>query len=328
MHSCTRNLIAQRLSLGTVPRDLRITRTILLSLILLCAARSGAVTPTRRVNSAPIRVKGSFVIAAICKDGIIVASDSRGTLKDREGRRIAYYDINQKIFPIGNKLIADTGYASLNDPTLSFLSALMSRFAKSPLSRVPIDQLPTSYFKYANTVLPAPGAESAEVQTLIFAGFKKNRPILCIYQGESNRTTKCRSSGYLSSPRQEIVGLKKVRSLSFQEVAHLMQQAIDDYAAAVQPGSVGGPVVVRTITPSSSTWFERPPRWPNWETFNDLANDYKTDRVLFQLMPGVSKIQLEMLIEDGLAWARAGQTPNPGKTATVAPVIGSYHADR
>src|SRR5215469_12225006 len=72
---------------------------------------------------APVRVKGSFVIAAICKDGIIVASDSRGMLKDRTGRRLAYYDTNQKIFPIGDKLIADTGYASLNDPNISFLAA-------------------------------------------------------------------------------------------------------------------------------------------------------------------------------------------------------------
>jgi hypothetical protein len=311
-----------------VPSDLRKSLTILLTLLLWCAARAGAVTPTQRLNSAPIRVKGSFVIAAICKDGIIVASDSRGTLKDRDGRRIAYYDINQKIFPIGNKLIADTGYASLNDPKLSFLSALMSRFAKSPLSHVQIDQLPTSYFEYANAALPAAGAESAKAQTLIFAGFKRNRPIVCIYQGESNRTTKCRSSGYISNPRQQIVGLKKVRSLSFQEAAHFMQQAIDDYAAAVQPGSVGGPVVVRTITPSSSAWFEKPPRWPNWETFNDLAKDYKTDRVLFQLMPGISKTQLEVLIEDGLAWERVGQTSNPGKTVTDAPVIGSYHVDR
>ena len=326
MRSCTRNLIPQSLSLGMVPSGLGKSLKLFLSFILLCTARSGAATSSKPVKPVPIRVKGSFVIAAICKDGIVVASDSRGMLKDREGRRIAYYDINQKIFPVGNKLIADTGYASLDDPKLSFLSALMFRFAKSPLAHVQIDQLPTSYFKYANAALPATGAASARVQTLIFAGFKKDRPLLCLYQGESNRTTKCRSSGYMSSPRQQIVGLKKVRSLSFQEAAHFMQQAIEDYAAAVQPGSVGGPVVVRTITPSSSAWLDKPPRWPNWETFGDLAKDYKTDRVLFQLMPGVSKTQLDILIEDGAAWAAVGQTSSQGVTA--APVIGSYHADR
>lgn len=328
MLSCTRNLVPQRLSLGMVPSDLRRSLKIFLSFLLLCTARAGAATSREPAQPVPLRVKGSFVIAAICKDGIIVASDSRGMLKDREGRRIAYYDMNQKIFPVGNKLIADTGYASLDDPNLSFLSALMSRFAKSPLSHVQIDQLPISYFKYASAVLPPAGADSAKVQTLIFAGFKNSRPLLCLYQGQSNRTTKCHSSGYISSPRQQIAGLKKVRLLSFEEAAHVMQQAIDDYAAAIQPGSVGGPVVVRTITPSSSAWFEKPPRWPGWENFSDLAKDYKTDRVLFQLMPGVSKTQLDILIEDGVTWARAGQTSNPGKTVSTAPVIGSYHADR
>jgi 20S proteasome alpha/beta subunit len=311
-----------------VPRYRRKLLRTTLALILLCTAFSGATTSTEPVESAPIRVKGSFVIAVICKDGIIVASDSRGTLKNREGRRIAYYDLDQKIFPIGNKLIADTGYASLNDPKLSFLSALMSRFAKSPLSHVEVDQLPAAYFKYANTVLPAAGAESAKLQTLIFAGFKKNEPVVCMYRGESSRTTKCRSSGYLSSPGQQIAGLEKASSLSFQDAARFMQQAIDEYAMAVQPGSVGGPVVVRTIALSNSRWFEKPPRWPDWETFSDLAKDYKTDRVRFQLMPGITQTELDTLIEDGATWARVGQNPNSGKAVADAPVIGSYHADR
>jgi len=328
MSSCNRNLVPQRLPLGLVPSDRRKLFRTILALILLCTAFSGATTSTEPVESAPIRVKGSFVIAVICKDGIIVASDSRGTLKNREGRRIAYYDLDQKIFPIGNKLIADTGYASLNDPKLSFLSALMSRFAKSPLSHVEVDQLPAAYFNYANSVLPPAGAESARLQTLIFAGFKKNRPIVCMYRGESSRTTKCRSSGYLSSPGQQIVGLKKAGSLSFQDAAHFMQQTIDDYATAVQPGSVGGPIVLRTIARSGSRWFEKPPRWPDWETFTDLAKDYKADRVEFQLMPGICKTQLDTLIEDGVTWARVGQTSSPGKPVPDVPVIGSYHADR
>jgi len=328
MSSSNRNLIPQRLSLGMVPSGRGKSLRTCLALILLCTALSGAAAPTEPVGPAPIRIKGSFVIAVICRDGIIVASDSRGTLKDRGGRRIAYYDLDQKIFPIGNKLIADTGYASLNDPKLSFLPALMSRFAKSPLSHVDVDQLPAAYFKYASAVLPPAGAESAKLQTLIFAGFKKNGPLVCIYRGESSRTTKCHSAGYLSSPGQQIVGLKKASSLSFQSAAHFMQQTIDDYATAVQPGSVGGPVVARTIAPSSSQWFEKPPRWPNWETFSDLANDYKADRVRFQLMPGISKTQLDTLIEDGVTWAQVGRTSNSGKAVSDAPVIGSSHADR
>jgi 20S proteasome alpha/beta subunit len=275
----------------------------------------------------PLRIKGSFVIAAICRDGIIVASDSRGMLKDSQGQRIAYYDTNQKIFPIGNKLIADTGYASLNDGKLSFLSALMFRFSRSPLSRADVDQLPNSYFKYASIVLSRAGADSAKLQTLVFAGYEKNRPILCIYEGESNHAIKCPNSGYLSSPHQHIFELENASALSFGEAAEIMRQTIDDYAAAVQPGSVGGPVVVRTITPSGSKWFETPPDWPAWEAFTDLSEDYRNNRILFHLMPGIKKEQLDKVIDDGAMWAQAAQAATTSKSAADVPVIASHPAD-
>ena len=301
---------------------------ILLASILLLAPFLGTPARSALRELAPVRIKGSFVIAAICKDGIIVASDSRGMLKDSQGRRIAYYEVNQKIFPVANNLIADTGYASLNDARISFLSALMSRFAESPVARVEVDKLPASYFAYADSVLGATGAESAMVQTLVFAGFKEDRPILCIYEGESSRATKCRSSGYLSSPKEEIFGLQKVGSLSFAEAAQVMQKTIDDYAAAVQPGSVGGPVVMRIITRSDSKWFGVRPDWPNWESFTDLADDYRNRRVLFFLMPGISKVELDELIDEGANWARLGMTANSEKPKVNAPVIGSHPPDR
>jgi hypothetical protein len=296
-----------------------------LSLVIQVSVVVGASAPR---HVAPVRIKGSFVIAAICKDGIIVASDSRGTLKDSQGRRIAYYDINQKIFPIDHALIADTGYASLNDPNLSFLSALMFRFGKSPASQVDVSDLPASYFDYAATVLSPAGSDSAKLQTLVFAGYRQKTPVLCIYRGESDRTTKCSFSGYVSSPNQKIVGLGRVSSLSFEQAAKVMQTTIDDYAAAVQPGSVGGPVVIRIITPSTSGWFRTPPDWPDWQSFSDLANDYRHGRVPMQLMPGVKQAQLDALVDEGATWARLGKGTNSEKVGLSAPIIGSNRSDR
>ena len=307
-----------------LPRKRSLTSALFASFILLSAASLFSAEPIHAAGNAPIRIKGSFVIAAVCKDGIIVASDSRGTLKDHQGRRIAYYDINQKIFPVGDKLIADTGYASLNDPKISFLSTLMSNFAASPSSRVAVDALPDSYFAYASSVLPASGAASARLQTLFFGGFKNGQPMLCMYQGETNRQTKCRLSGYLSSPGQTISKLENVGSLSFEQAAQIMRKTIDDYAAAVQPGSVGGPVVIRTITKAASGWLETPPQWPSWQSFADLAQDYKKDRIPFHLMPGIAKEQLDALIEDGATWSRLGQQAPSLQTGADGPIIGSY----
>lgn len=255
----------------------------------------------------PFRVKGSFVIAAICRDGIIVASDSRGMLKNLQGRRIAYYDVNQKIFPLGGKLIADTGYASLNDPQISFLSALMLRFADTVGAHVDVDKTPDAYFRFAETVLPHAGADSAKLQTLIFAGYKGLQPELCIYDGQSTQRVTCTFSGYLSSPRERISGLKDLRSLSFNQAAQVMRTTIEDYATAVQPGLVGGPVVLRTITRTGSEWFGGHPEWPRWTSFSDLNRDYSQGNVLFHLMPGVARTELDTLVEAGSAWARAGR---------------------
>ncbi len=329
MFSRNKDLISANLSWKILSRHVPKLFLGSLIIILLVSALFFLVT-VAGANSEqvqPVRIKGSFVIAAICKDGIIVASDSRGTLKNKEGRRIAYYDTNQKIFPLGDKLIADTGYASLNDAKVSFLSALMSHFSHSPLSQVDVGQLPNSYFKYANIALPAAGAESAKLQTLIFAGYEKKQPMLCIYEGESSRAIKCRNSGYLSSPHQQIVEFGNVSSLSFEDAAQIMKKTIDDYAAAVQPGLVGGPVVIRTITTSGSKWFDSLPHWPAWEAFTDLAEDYKNNRLPFHLMPGIDKEQLDKLIDDGVTWALLGQTSTPGST-TDGPVIGSYPPDR
>jgi hypothetical protein len=276
--------------------------------LLVFLTLSATAAPRKSAKSPPLRVKGSFVIAAICRDGIIVASDSRGMLKNKEGRRIAYYDVNQKIFPIGNALIADTGYASLKDPAISFLSALMARFAENVQPGIDVEQLPGSYFNYVTGALPPDGAESARIQTLVFAGFRKTKPQLCIYRGESGRALTCRTSGYVSSPDQQIVALQNVSSLSFAQAARVMQETIDEYAAAVRPGLVGGPVVVRTITPSKSEWFDKTPDWPNWISFADLAKDFKTGRVPFHLMPGINKVELDTLVNDGATWSRLGQT--------------------
>ena len=276
----------------------------------------------------PVRVKGSFVIAAICRDGIIVASDSRGMLKDRSGKRIGYYDTNQKIYPMRDKLIADTGYASLSDPKISFLSALMSRFAKSDSSRVEVDQLPASYFRYSSDVLSNAGADSAKVQTLFFAGFKARKPEICVYQGQSNHAVHCTFQGYLSSPSQHIDELQNLKSMSFSQAAAVMRKTIEDYAAAVRPGLVGGPVVIRTLTPSGSEWFGSHPDWPEWDSFSDLEKDYDSGRVPFELMPGVAKTELDSLIVEGAAWARFGRSQDHESVSSGALGIDSLRAVR
>jgi hypothetical protein len=106
--------------------------------------------------------------------------------------------------------------------------------------------------------------------------------------------------------------------MSYSQAAAVMRKTIEDYAAAVSPGLVGGPVVIRTLTPSGSEWFGSHPDWPQWDSFSDLEKDYDSGRVPFELMPGVAKSELDSLIVEGAAWARFGQSQDQGSVSSGA----------
>jgi hypothetical protein len=154
-------------------------------------------------GAAPLRAHGSFMLAAICRDGIVVATDSRSTLKDSHGKAIAYFDSSPKIFSVRVFTIAYTGHALLNDPKLSWLSAFVEEFARSRESDVPLEQLLPSLITFAEKRLSPEGRLSARQQTFISAGYAHGAPRLCYYQGQSDGSYGCISSGYLPCSSSE-----------------------------------------------------------------------------------------------------------------------------
>jgi hypothetical protein len=70
-----------------------VARPVLLALLVLHTAR-GATTQF----FPPMVAHGSFAMVIICKDGIVVATDSRGTIENSRGGRLGYYDDVQKLF--------------------------------------------------------------------------------------------------------------------------------------------------------------------------------------------------------------------------------------
>jgi hypothetical protein len=100
-----------------------------------------------QVSPEEIGVKGSFVIAAICKDGIIIASDSRGNVFDKRDKQqipIAYFDTIQKIFPIGSNAIAETGQGLILNV---FVSAIVKDFM-THTSYIAVDKLLPTFIEY------------------------------------------------------------------------------------------------------------------------------------------------------------------------------------
>jgi len=59
-------------------------------------------------------IKGSYFIAAICKDGIVIGADTRGAVLDSLSRPYGYFDSVQKVFALKSTILAEAGYISLH----------------------------------------------------------------------------------------------------------------------------------------------------------------------------------------------------------------------
>ena len=64
--------------------------------------------------------KGTYLISAICKDGIVVGSDSRAVWMNNENQIAAYFDSAQKIFVYNKIVIAMAGGYAFLDSNLTF----------------------------------------------------------------------------------------------------------------------------------------------------------------------------------------------------------------
>ena len=126
-------------------------------------------------------LKNSFVIVAIRKDGIILASESRANIfdkTDREQKPIAYYDGIQKIYPIGSVAMAETGQGLILN---AFFSAIVNQFTQATSSSLRADQLLPVFISYCEQQFPSEAVNEIRRQKLFAAGFIDGHPTICYF---------------------------------------------------------------------------------------------------------------------------------------------------
>jgi hypothetical protein len=62
---------------------------------------------------------GTYIMAAICKNGIVVGSDSRSVFVDSKNNVVAYFENSPKIFQIDNVLVSMSGKYSFDSTSFS-----------------------------------------------------------------------------------------------------------------------------------------------------------------------------------------------------------------
>lgn len=125
-------------------------------------------------------IGGSVVFGAICKDGIVVCSESRASIKDRDDNIVAFFDEMKKIFIKGDFILAFTGNVIVDDFSVAkYVDSFDPSAATSPTILLK---------EFHNYIVDDIGLERYNKLfksiKIVAAGFDKNAPQICALVGD------------------------------------------------------------------------------------------------------------------------------------------------
>ncbi len=275
-----------------------LARLALLAVLLLYAA-GGATTQL----SPSMVVHGSFAVVIICKDGIVVAADSRGTVQNSRGKRLGYYDDVQKVFVLNHSVLAYTGLDTIQN---LYFGAVVRDFSKN--SPKDVQQIAAAFSAYSAS-FPAEAKTQLLNQKLLLAGYSETgEPTICYFSVAQTvgPAEGCGHRGFIASDHclLDSVGAKKIGELDHSQAAVIARRAIIDYARAHHRPEIGGPVQVLWLRGSGVSWLHQSPQH-EWTYIHDFAHDYWLHKVNIHLYRGVSRAELERVITEGEIWSKA-----------------------
>lgn len=248
------------------------------------------------MQSMDMVIKGSFVIAAICQDGIIIASESRANIFDKAGKKqepIAYYDTEQKVFPLGNCAIAQTGQGLILNV---FFSAVVKQISNSPV--IPhVEHILPALLDHCRRSFPVEFVNEIRKQKLFAAGYTGNHPTICYFNEAQTPPFDCiQDHGYIQSA-PTILRNHNPSNLSAEEAADLAERAIQAYAEEDDRWkTIGGPVSVLLITQDGCQWIKNTPSEQKWTYIQDFVRDYRSGKVEINPIPPATRGQLDKLL--------------------------------
>lgn len=248
-------------------------------------------------NPNPMGIKGSFVIAANCKDGIIIVSESRGNIYDKgkpNQQPIAFYDTVQKIFPIGNAAIAATGQGLIET---RFFSTIIKEFENGLNQQPKIAELLKEFLKFCKRTC-SPGEYSLlENQVLFAAGYENGTPILCYYdKRQANNPFYSGTADFIES-EETIFKKKWTAESNCEDVADLADDAIKDHAKdGNRWHTIGGPTDVLKLSSTGVSWISKGTPDQTFSNLNDLRDAYTDGTFNPSLIPPATKQDLDTLI--------------------------------
>lgn len=251
-------------------------------------------------NRIRVGSRGSFIIAAICQDGILIVSESRANIYDKSDQNqkpIAYYDSCQKIFPFDTVAMAETGHGLILNV---FFSEIRNDFSRALVRQPPTQELLPEFMRYCHRIYPPQAFAQLQEQKLFAAGFSGEHPVICYFNKdqEPGPFACIQDNGFIqSAPTLFSNYQKSLTSMSCEEAAKVASNAIEEYASVGDRWkTIGGPHDALHVSKDSCRWIKKSTPVFHWKTIQEFARDYWKGIAKLTLIPPATKADLEELI--------------------------------
>lgn len=220
---------------------------------------------------------GTILVAVICNDGILFATDSRSSFTisniDANGKNkedvFAYMNNDKKLYQIEDYLIAVSGLSMFNK---KYIRDLVSDYNKTINKKLKIEEVFDGFLNFLITKNNLTKAEIFNENTFIIAGYENSKPKIISQQKEERRFGEDIGRMFYSDILfKQFVKFDKNIELTCANVCPAIEKAIHDYAEYRNDYQVGGPVEIIQIKPDNTHLSLRSFKPNNYKTYEETA---------------------------------------------------------
>lgn len=236
-------------------------------------------------------IHGSFYIAAVCSDGILIAEDSRGAFV-RNGNAIdskndisCYFNPVQKVYPISKFAVATTGALNFA-PEYNTIFYYLKEFGNHVGQDANFAVAYRDMRKFLSNKYPAKISQFSSLN-MIIAGYDDLKPRIAIMN-----KSHVIGGGYVVSDQKCDFGKVYSEKLTCKEMAPLMEKSILNYARKYHlKHTIGAPIMILKIASDNSfSWMLNKPAMSPQLNLSDLYNDYLAKKLRFKFQSDSDRV--------------------------------------
>lgn len=244
---------------------------------------------------------GTMIVALICEDGILFASDSRSSFilnKEHSRKVYAYFDNDEKLFNIGKYIIGSSGISMLNK---KFLKEIIDDYNKSSYSKTNMEETFDNFITFLKSNNNLTDSTIFADNEFIMAGYENYKPLI-IAQDFKGKIIQGNIANMIHSYPEFRNFMKVDQDIkpTCGNITPLLECAIYNFAAHKSDHKIGGPLDIIKINPDNSHEIIKSFNPNHFKTYKEMAEAILNKKISVNYIFPFSEELLSKTLKEGI----------------------------